>query len=197
MADFALLRHLAVADRPPQDRLDARTRSRARTCAGVTPSLEPHDPRSPRPQRLRAICSRASTSVNERYGPRVLLSDALYPKGIPVPISYPGTVLVIFSRTKTPKSTLRRASASACHAAQDHFGSSNMRATLLTHAAGRVGRLISAKRSDCAYLIRRTMPQNFTLPKNDAIEIAGGVAGTHVCHLTEKLPGFIRHDARQ
>ena len=58
-----LPQRLAVADRPRRDRLDARTRSRARTGAGVAPSLEAHDRKPLTPQRLRAICSRASTSV--------------------------------------------------------------------------------------------------------------------------------------
>jgi hypothetical protein len=39
-----LLQHPAVADCPRLDRLDARTRSTGRTCAGVSSSLEPHDP---------------------------------------------------------------------------------------------------------------------------------------------------------
>jgi hypothetical protein len=53
-----LPQRLAVADCLQRDRLDARTRSRARTCAGVTLSLEHHGPQSHTPQRFCLIFAR-------------------------------------------------------------------------------------------------------------------------------------------
>jgi hypothetical protein len=95
------------------------------------------------------------------------------PRGKPIPIPHPGPYLVIFS---TNVALSRRAcersrkhpaesGASVCHGTQDDLGSSNMRATLLTHLAVRVGRLICAKHPIGAYLIGRDSATRFYTAK--------------------------------
>jgi hypothetical protein len=104
--------------------------------------------------------------VHEGYGPGFRYRTPLFPpRGILVPIPYPGPCPAIFFANREAEKHPYRASASGCQGMQDGFGNSNMRATLLTHAAVRVGRLISAQGPTGAYLIRRTVPQDFALPK--------------------------------
>jgi hypothetical protein len=54
-------------------------------------------------------------------------------------------------------------------ARKDGLGKSNIRATLLTHPAVRVGKLIYAKGPTSKYLIGRTVPRSRSLPKNDSL----------------------------
>jgi hypothetical protein len=92
-----LPQRLAVADRPRPDRLDARTRSRARTCAGVTTSLEPHDPRPLTLSGYEQFVRERRRVVHEGYGPGFRYRTPLFPpRGILVPIPNPGPYTGIF-----------------------------------------------------------------------------------------------------
>jgi hypothetical protein len=64
-----LLQRLAAADCPRRDRLGARTRSRVRTCAGVAPSLEDHDPKSLTLSGHEEFVRERTRVIDESYGP--------------------------------------------------------------------------------------------------------------------------------
>jgi hypothetical protein len=112
-----LLQRLAVADCPRRDRLDARTRSRARTCAGVAPSartcagvapsLEHHDPKSLTLSGYEEFVLERARVIDESYGPGFSIGRPSPPRGIPVPIPHPGPYPLFSSRTEKPKSTLQ------------------------------------------------------------------------------------------
>jgi hypothetical protein len=72
-------------------------RSRARTCAGVTTSLEPHDPRPLTLSGYEHFVRERRRVVHEGYGPGFRYRTPLFPpRGILVPIPNPGPYPVIF-----------------------------------------------------------------------------------------------------
>ena len=110
--------------------------------------------------------------IDEGYGPGSTTGRPSSPWGIPVPIHTRVRIRLFSPRTwysheglarETEKRPLEP-SASVCPSTQDDLTSSNMRATLLTLSSSR--RQANLCQSPTGvYLIRRTLPQDFAVPK--------------------------------
>jgi hypothetical protein len=147
-----LPQRLAVVDCPRRDRFDARIRSRARTCAGVAPSLDHHEPNSLTLSGYKEFVRERARVLGESYGPGFCYRTPLSPLGAYLCLSPTRVRIRYFLREQRSQKHPVEASAPACQRMPDGLRNSNMRATGSHTAAVRVGRLICAKRSDWCIL---------------------------------------------